>query len=432
MKLVDISKKYPFVEQLMSNLRDVTLQTDSPLFRKTIYLLGQILGLELSCHLDYVCEDIITPFGVASCKQLNRWPTIIPILRAGKALQEGVTSILINSPIVDCNCPKCINGQRNAKINHDEINPNSPCVICDPMIAGGKSIISTVKILKDHCSSIYVLSCIVTNYALPLLQKSLPDEAILLTCAIDDFNPEERGTRPGLGDVGDLLYGTKRFQLKMNTLYESLNESAKYIPENANVKMIFRHSFRDSFVGEKDYQTMPLNEYGILKAQDFGRAIEYPIGNVYSSKLTRCIQTLEYMTGNSKINVASDYLTSVFTYDNEIADSQIKLLGSLKKVILELKAGKTIPGFYPINITVKKIIDFVFKTGNKEHSIDLYCTHDFHIGMMLAIMFDEIKNINDLTNNWPNMLEGVLLYGTRESFYCLWRGQMKYFSNYLI
>lgn len=51
--------------------------------------------------------------------------------------------------------------------------------------------------------------------------------------------------------------------------------------------------------------------------------------------------------------------------------------------------------------------------------------------MMLAIMFDEIKNIDDLTNNWPNMLEGVLLYGTRESFYCLWRGQMKYFRNYL-
>ena len=68
-----------------------------------------------------------------------------------------------------------------------------------------------LQILKGHCSSIYVLSCIVTNYALPLLQKNLPDETILLTCAIDDFNPEERGTRPGLGDVGDLLYGKKDF-----------------------------------------------------------------------------------------------------------------------------------------------------------------------------------------------------------------------------
>lgn len=40
MKLVDISQKYPFVEQLMSNLRDITLQTDSLLFRKSIYTLG--------------------------------------------------------------------------------------------------------------------------------------------------------------------------------------------------------------------------------------------------------------------------------------------------------------------------------------------------------------------------------------------------------
>lgn len=432
MKFIDISHKYPFVEQLMSNLRDITLQRDSLQFRKSIYALGQILGLELSCHLNYISEDIVTPFSIASCKRLAHWPTIVPILRAGKALQEGVTSILINSPIVDCDCPKSVNGHRNAKIDIDRIDPNNPCVICDPMIAGGKSLISTVKTLRGRCSNIYVLSCTVTNYALPLLQESLPDNVLLLTCSTDDFTPNVRGTRPGLGDVGDLLYGAKRFQLKMNTFYESLNEGAKGIPKDANVKMIFRHSFRDSFIGEKDYQTMPLNEYGILKAREFGYSIEYPIGNMYSSKLERCIQTLEYMTGSSKITIAPEYLTTIFTYDNEIADAQIKLLDSLKKVIIELKEGKIIPGFYPINITVKKIIDFIFMTGNKKHSIDLYCTHDFHIGMMLAIMFDEIETIDDLAANWPNMLEGMFLYGMRESFYCSWRGKTKHFDNYLI
>lgn len=196
--------------------------------------------------------------------------------------------------------------------------------------------------------------------------------------------------------------------------------------------MIFRHSFRDSFVKEKDYQTITLNEYGILKAKELGNNIAYPIGGLYSSKLERCVQTLEYMTDNKEIIVAPDYLTTVFTYDNETADAQIKLLGSLKKVIIELKQGKTIPGFYPINATVKKIIDFVFTTGNKEHSIDLYCTHDFHIGMMLAIMFDEIETVEDLTTNWPNMLEGMLLYGRREAFFCMWRGKIRYFTNYLM
>ena len=81
---------------------------------------------------------------------------------------------------------------------------------------------------------------------------------------------------------------------------------------------------------------------------------------------------------------------------------------------------------------MKKIIDFVFTTGNKKHSIDLYCSHDFYIGMMLDIMFDEIETVEDLTTNWPNMLEGMLLYGTREAFFCVWRGKIRYFTNYLM
>ena len=198
MRLIDISHKYPIVEQLMSNLRDITFQKDSLLFKKSIYALGQILGTELSCHLDYKKEDIVTPFGTASCKRLIHQPIIVPILRAGRALQEGVASILVDSTIVDCDCPKSINGHRNAKIDTDKIGLNNPCVICEPIIAGGKSLISTVKALKKHNSKIYILSCIVTNYALPILQEKLPDNVLLLTCAIDDFTPAIRGTRPGL------------------------------------------------------------------------------------------------------------------------------------------------------------------------------------------------------------------------------------------
>jgi hypothetical protein len=52
--------------------------------------------------------------------------------------------------------------------------------------------------------------------------------------------------------------------------------------------------------------------------------------------------------------------------------------------------------------------------------------------MMLAIMFDEIETVEDLTTNWPNMLEGMLLYGTREAFFCIWRGKIRYFTNYLM
>ena len=154
MKLIDISHNYPIVEQLMSNLRDVNLQKNTVLFRRSVYALGQILGIELTCYLEYINKEVVTPFAKTSCKRLVHRPTIIPILRAGRALQEGVVSILIDSPIVDCDCPKCINGERKAKIDLGKINVNNPCVICEPIIAGGKSLISVIKALKELNSTL--------------------------------------------------------------------------------------------------------------------------------------------------------------------------------------------------------------------------------------------------------------------------------------
>lgn len=431
MQVINISKKYPLVEQLMSHLRDIKLQKDSVLFKKSTYALGQILGLEISCHMNYKSANTTTPFGITSQLQLSKWPTIIPILRAGRVLQEGCSSIFINSPIVDCECNKSINGQKNVNINCNLINPHSPCIICDPIIAKGKSLISTISTITEYCSDIYVISCITTNYALSILNKMLPKSVMLFTCAIDNFTPNQK-ISPGIGDAGDLLFGPKTFQLRINSLYNHLNKDAKRIPKDANVKLIFRHSFRDSFVDKEDYRTKSLNEYGIMKAQEFGKSIEYPLGNIYSSTIKRCIETLEHMTSNSRPIITTDYLTSVFTYDNELADKHIRILGSLKNVLIKLKNKEMVPGFYPIDNTVKKIINFLFDTGNKQCCIDLYCTHDFHIGLLLIMMFDDIKTIDDLIINWPNMLEGMLIYGSRKSFYCIWRGKLKHFDNYFV
>lgn len=426
MKIINISLKYPYIEQLMANLRDVNKQKNKKLFLKSVHAIGQILAVELSSHLEYDFKKIVTPFGITVCKHVKDCPTIIPILRAGKALQEGINSIFIDSPVVDCHCPKCVNGERVAKIIFDDSSSES-CIVCDPMIVKGKSVISTVKQLQKRNSSfIYILSCITTDYALAVLKDLFPDNVILFTCAIDSFIPEVKGTNPGLGDVGDLLYGPKEFGLYMRSIYPEMNENAKRIPHNKNIKMIFRHSFRDPFVGENDYRTMPLNEYGIQQAKDLGKAIEYPLGGVYSSSLKRCKQTLKYMTNNSKIIVVPEFLTKVFTYDSELADQQIRRLGSLKKAVIELKKANTLPGFYSLDIIVNNILDFVFSTGNKEHSIDLYCTHDFHIGMILAYLFEDINNLDDMQDNWPRMLEGILLYGSRDAFYCFWRGKSKY------
>ena len=413
----------------MSNLRDEIKQKDSRQFCRSVHAIGQFLGVELSNHLDYAPKEIVTPYATTTCKQIKDLPTIIPILRAGRTLQEGISSVFIDSPIVDCTCPKCVNGHRIAKINIEQLDSATSYVICDPMIVKGKSIISVVQQLPRDSTCIYVLSCITTDYALSVLKDIFPDNVVLFTCAIDSFVPGVKGTFPGVGDVGDLLYGPKIFSLNIQSIYSELNDNAKRIPANVNVKMIFRHSFRDSFVEESDYRTMPLNEYGIQQAKAFGHSIEYPVGSIYSSELERCKQTVKCMTNKDNVNVVPEILTTVFTYDSVLADQQIRKLGSLKQTVIELKRGNIPPGFYPLEKIVTKILDFIFTTGNKGHTIDLYCTHDFHIGMMLVMLFDDINTLDALQANWPRMLEGILLYGSRVSFYCYWRGKFSHVFN---
>lgn len=344
----------------MSNLRDDIKQKDWRQFSKSIHAIGQFLGVELSNHLGYTPKEIVTPYGMTTCKQIKDLPTIIPILRAGRALQEGISSVFIDSPIVDCTCPKCVNGHRIAKINIEQLGSATSCVICDPMIVKGKSIISVVQQLQRDSTCIYVLSCITTDYALSALKDIFPDNVVLFTCAIDSFVPGVKGTFPGLGDVGDLLYGPKKNSLNIQSIYSELNDNAKRIPANVNVKMIFRHSFRDSFVGESDYRTMPLNEYGIQQAKAFGHSIEYPVGSIYSSELERCKQTVKCMTDKDNVKVVPEILTTVFTYDSVLADQQIRKLGSLKKTVIELKRRNILPGFYPLEKIVTKILDFIF------------------------------------------------------------------------
>lgn len=212
-----------------------------------------------------------------------------------------------------------------------------------------------------------------------------------------------------------------------------MNSAAESIPDNVNVKLILRHSFRPPIVGDKDYRSEELNEYGILKASEFGESIDYPIGGLYSSRIKRCVQTLYFMTGGRKeIEIAPEQLTHVFTYDNKLADEHIRQIGSLKQTIYELKTGVVIPGLYTIEETVRKMLDYIFQTGNKPNTLDIYCTHDFQIAMMIVNLFDNIDTIDSIRTNWPEMLEGLFVYGNRNSFTCIWRGESKQFDHYLM
>ena len=70
-------------------------------------------------------------------------------------------------------------------------------------------MVKTINAIKSNGipSRFFILNIISTNLSIDNLSKELPDDMVLITCAIDDYTKGVRGTLPGLGDVGDLLYG---------------------------------------------------------------------------------------------------------------------------------------------------------------------------------------------------------------------------------
>lgn len=208
--------------------------------------------------------------------------------------------------------------------------------------------------------------------------------------------------------------------------------SAESIPSNTNIKLLLRHSIRNTDPKAYGPNELLLTKEGKQLAQFFGRNIQGNLGELFSSNYTRCIQTMENILigfGYAKhINIEEYVLSSIITNNEQLSQPVIQELG-IKRIVSLLANGKLIEGFNSIDFCVETIIDFIFRTGNIKGTLDIYCTHDIHIAMILVKLFG-ISKIDDIRENWPMMLEGIYLWGTIDDFFCSWRGEVKHFVNF--
>jgi len=221
--------------------------------------------------------------------------------------------------------------------------------------------------------------------------------------------------------------------MKIQSEYPSMVRTALLIPADVNVKLIIRHSMRPRLKDCEYPDEVLLNTQGIEAAKKMGKGISYSIGNLYSSHIKRCQQTLQYIQEGAgidkKIQVEQDILGEVFFNNKKDCDAFLRN-HSLRETVYLLKNGIEIPGFVSIYNIVNRMLNFIFKDDSIPNTLDIYCTHDFHIALLLTTLFDDITTIEDIRMNWPEMLEGLFLYGTREDFYCLWRSKLKRIQSF--
>lgn len=200
------------------------------------------------------------------------------------------------------------------------------------------------------------------------------------------------------------------------------------------MKLLLRHSIRPSLQGSKIPDLVPLTDEGKQKAYKLGQQLPKPIRYCYSSFVPRCIETLDYILKGAnqhrEIKLEDCLSDGVFT-DKKIAGKYIREW-SLKEAVFNICSPKTLPlGFKDIELCGKMLLDCIFIDIDNPDSIDIFCSHDFQLAILVTLMFNENVTIDSITSAWPEMLEGISFYGNRANFTCVWRNEEKNFINYL-
>lgn len=199
---------HPLVRHKLTLLRDK--KTDTVKFRQLVRELAVLLCYEATSDLDVFEVDVETPMGVARGAHLDESVGLVPILRAGLGMVEGVWELLPGAEVWHIGIYRDEKTLRPVEYyNKLPIEPRvQVCLILDPMLATGGSAVATVTILKRWgVRRIKFVGLIGAPEGLRALTEAHPDVDVYLA-ALDERLNDVGFIVPGLGDAGDRQFGT--------------------------------------------------------------------------------------------------------------------------------------------------------------------------------------------------------------------------------
>lgn len=216
MNIHHLSTKPSILNKFISEIRDQKIQKDSLRFRRNIERIGEILGYELSKELAYETLKVTTLLGTKQIDLPKKEIVICSILRAGLPLHQGLLNYF--------------DAAENAFISAYRHHPNkdaafeivveyfaAPAIenkillLADPMLATGQSLAAVHEAIKRQGipKEIHIVAVIASQEGIDFIENHFPENTHLWIAAIDPKLNEKGYIIPGLGDAGDLAFGTK-------------------------------------------------------------------------------------------------------------------------------------------------------------------------------------------------------------------------------
>ena len=211
-----LSQQNSILNHFLAQIRDVNVQSDSMRFRRNIERIGEIMAYELSKNLDYQNVEIQTPLGIKSTTKISENLVLCSILRAGLPLHIGFLNYF------DAAENGFVSAYRHHLNNDDSFEikveyqavpeiGNKTLLLIDPMLATGQSLLAVYNTLisRSKPAEIHIAVVIAAPEGIAFLEQNLPVNVYLWVATLDEKLNEKNYIIPGLGDAGDLAFGSK-------------------------------------------------------------------------------------------------------------------------------------------------------------------------------------------------------------------------------
>lgn len=203
--------RHPLIRHKLGLMRRADVSTKN--FRELAQEVGALLTYEATADLPLEQTEIQGWCGTVQVERIaGKKITVVPILRAGIGMLDGVLSLIPGAKV------SAVGIARNEQTlqAHTYLEKLAPeiderlALIVDPMLATGGSLIATITLLKKAgCKDIRAMVLVAAPEGIQAVQDAHPD-VLIFTASIDQGLNEHGYIIPGLGDAGDKIFGTKQ------------------------------------------------------------------------------------------------------------------------------------------------------------------------------------------------------------------------------
>ena len=213
--IINLSEKHSLITNWISELRSTDIQADRLRFRRNLERIGEAMAYEISKTLLWKEQEIQTSLGTHNSKILATQPVLATILRAGLPLHTGLLNYFDKADNAFISAYRKHKRDGSFEISLEYLSCPSldkrDLIICDPMLATGASVIAALHSLQNSGkpASIHIVSAIAAMEGIEYVKQEFGEKINVWCGDIDEELTAKGYIVPGLGDAGDLAFGTK-------------------------------------------------------------------------------------------------------------------------------------------------------------------------------------------------------------------------------